>query len=103
GYVYRIEEGLEAHTGKNVKLQNLGIPGAEIDEIDNIEIQLLKLTSPDLVTISVGGNDIISGTSPESFESALNGLFNKIRSIAPHATVAIANLPDLLEVERFIK
>ena len=103
GYPYLIEEGLEARTGKKVDLDNLGIPGAEIGEIDNLEVPILRASSSDLVTLSTGANDLIDGDNPERFESDLNGLINKIRSASTNAVIVISNIPDLTKLERFIE
>lgn len=101
GYVFLIEENAEQQSGEKVDLDNLGIPGAKIGDIDNLEVQLLKLDKPDLITITTGGNDIIDGDAVDGFESDLNGLFGKLRSISPDAIIVIGNLPDLTQVERF--
>lgn len=102
GYPYLIEEGIETRTGGKVDLDNLGIPGAEVGDIDNLEVQVLKITSPSLITLSTGANDLIDGDSIEGFESDLNGLFGKLRSASPDAVILISNVPDLLKVERYV-
>lgn len=101
GYVFLTEEGIEQRSGEKVDLDNLGLPGAEIGEIDNLEVQLLKLDIPDLITLTTGANDLIDGDAVDGFESDLNGLFGKLRSIAPDAIIVIGNLPDLTKLERF--
>jgi hypothetical protein len=61
----------------SVNLTNYGIPGAEIREIKNIELNVLKLDdTPDLVTLFTGVNDIIVGATVENFENDLNSIFN---------------------------
>ena len=102
GYVYIIEEDIENQTGGKVDLDNLGLPGAEIGDIDNLEVQLLKLDDPDLITISTGANDLIDGDPVDGFESDLNGLLGKLRSVSPDALIVISNLPDLTKVKRFV-
>jgi lysophospholipase L1-like esterase len=103
GYVYLVEEGIEQRTAEGVDLDNLGIPGAEIGEIDNLELQLLRTSPPDLITISTGANDLIDGDSIDGFESDLNGMLNKLRTAAPQAVVVLSNIPDLTKVERFVE
>ena len=102
GYVYLVRDGIEA-SGKQVDLSNLGIPGAKIGDIDNLEIQLLKLNKPALITLSTGANDLIHGDAVDQFESDLQGLLGKLRSISPGAVIAISNLPNLIMIERFVE
>jgi|688.fasta_scaffold111140_1 lysophospholipase L1-like esterase len=103
GYAYLVEEGIEQRTGTKVDLDNLGIPGAEVGDIDNLEAKLLSVTSPDLISLSTGANDLIDGDSIEGFESDLNGLLGKLRSSSPHAIILISNIPDLTKIKRFIE
>jgi lysophospholipase L1-like esterase len=103
GYVNLVQEGIEERTTKSVSLSNLGIPGATVGDIDNLEVQLLKLDKPDLITLSTGANDIIVGDGVVGFESDLKGLLGKLRSISPEALIVIANVPNLVMTERFVK
>jgi lysophospholipase L1-like esterase len=102
GYVFKIEDGLEASTGKNVSLINLGIPGATADIIEEVELPIAKNSKPDLVTIFMGGNDINDGVSAESFA-------NEVRSVVESmvndtdAIVVIVNLPDVSKLPRFVE
>lgn len=102
GYVYRIRDGIEAR-GKEVDLENLGIPGAEIDNISSIEIPFLERDEPELVTLFTGANDLIDGDDPTVFEQDLQELLQDIRSKAEGgALVVVANLPDLTKAPRFV-
>ena len=101
GYAYLIEEGLE-QAGKQTDLDNFGIPGAEIGDIDNLEVQLLKISKPGLITLSTGANDLVDGDPVDGFESDLRGLFEKLRDISPDATIAVANIPDITKAKRFV-
>jgi acyl-CoA thioesterase-1 len=101
GYAYLIEEGLE-QAGKQTDLDNFGIPGAEIGDIDNLEVQLLKISKPGLITLSTGANDLVDGDPIDGFESDLHGLLVKLRNISPDATIAISNLPDITKAKRFV-
>lgn len=104
GYVYLIEEGIEAN-GRETELENLGIPGAEIDNIKNLEFPFLDRDEPNLVTLSTGVNDIIDGDDPVAFfEEDLKELLEKIRdNTKDNAIIAISNIPNLLQVPRFIE
>ena len=100
GYVYRIEDDLEDR-GKDVKLVNLGIPGADLDLLDDaVDAALRAGVRPDLVTIWVGANDLIEGDDADDFESELGELLDRLRDDTS-AFIVIANLPDLTELPRF--
>jgi lysophospholipase L1-like esterase len=102
GYVYLLRDSLENETGKSVDLENLGIPGAQINQIKNIEVEILKRsTQPDLVTVSTGANDLVAGDTVRSFESGLGEVLSELRGISPSAIIAISNLPDLTKLPRF--
>lgn len=100
GYVFQIEDGLEADTGEDVELINLGIPGAEIQQMKDFELPAAEVADPDLVTIWAGGNDIVSGTSPESFAEDLDTILSTLRNETT-AFIVIGNLPDLTQLPRF--
>ena len=102
GYVYLIEDSVETESGKGVDLENLGIPGAEIGEIENIELEILKRSAqPDLITLSTGANDLVAGDTVSSFEVGLANVLSELRSISPNAVVAVSNLPDLTKLPKF--
>lgn len=102
GYVYLLKDSLENETGKSVDLENLGIPGAQIKQIKNIEVEILKRSAqPDLITLSTGANDLIAGDNVRSFESGLGEVLSELRGISPSAIIAISNLPDLTKLPRF--
>lgn len=104
GYVYMIADGIEQQSDEGVDLNNLGIPGATVATIAKTAVEILKRSAtPSLITLSTGANDVIAGDSPASFERDLNQLLNELRAIAPQATIAIANVPNLAEVPRFVE
>lgn len=107
GYVFKIRDSLEEESF-NVDLRNLGILGAELDRIKlAVEILLSDIGSglvgnPDLITIWVGANDIISGVNPEEFESNLESILEQLFA-ETSAFIVIANIPDLTQLPRFIE
>lgn len=102
GYVYLIEDELEER-GKDVQLLNLGIPGADVNLIeDAVRVVLRTGLRPDLVTIWVGANDVIEGDDVEDFESRLGDMLDRLRD-RTSAFIVIANLPDLTKLPRFQK
>lgn len=100
GYVPLVDSGLEDGTGRDVDLVNLGIPGAKVDEMNDIELPLAKVADPDVVTVLAGPNDLIQGESVEGFEADLGELLEGLADEG--AVVAVANLPDLTQLPKFI-
>jgi lysophospholipase L1-like esterase len=101
GYVYLIRDALE-DSGKEVELINLGIPAANTDPIeDAVQAFLQTGAEPSLVTIWVGANDIIDGVDPDDFGDELEEMLSELRDETP-AFIAIANVPDLTELPRFV-
>lgn len=102
GYVYRIEDVVQSESGKDVDLENLGIPAAQIQQIKDIEVEILKRSAqPNLITLSTGANDIIAGDAVTSFEAGLHDVLVELRAISPAGVIAISNLPDLTKLPRF--
>jgi lysophospholipase L1-like esterase len=107
GYVFRIRDRLEDESF-NVDLRNLGIPAAETDIIrEEVElflsgIELGIVGDPDLVTMWLGANDIISGVDPMDFESELEALLQDLFDRTT-AFIVIANIPDLTQLPRFVE
>lgn len=102
GYVYLIEDSVEKESGKGVDLENLGIPAAQITQIKDIEVEILKRSSrPELITLSTGANDVIAGDDVSSFEAGLTDVLSELRAIFPSAVIAVSNLPDLTKLPRF--
>lgn len=100
GWVFRVKEELE-NNGKDTELENLGIPGAEISQLNNAERPLAELDNPDLITVFTGVNDLIDGDDPGQFEEDLGVLLGGLRSDTK-AVVVVANLPDLTRLPRFV-
>jgi len=101
GYVYRIEDAVEAE-GRDVALFNLGIPAANLPRIGEAVQIYLEVTrrEPDLVTIWVGPNDVISGVEPAAFAAALADMLDTLQD-KTDAYIVMANIPDLTRLPRF--
>ena len=103
GYVFEIAEGVRQQ-GYSTELLNLGIPGAEADEIKNIELEALLgvQDTADLVTIFTGPNDIVSGRAVENFEGNIQTILSELRE-KTSAYIVISNIPDLTQLPRFVE
>jgi len=98
GYVFLIEDRLERD--RSVDLVNLGIPGAEITELVEAELPVAVEEDPELVTVFAGGNDIVDGDDPGTFEDELKELLSTLAR-ETRARVFIATLPNLVALPRF--
>jgi len=79
---------------KNASFYNLGKSGARIKDV--VEHQLPKAISlkPDLITISVGSNDLRHRTNLKHFEKDYYYLLKTLRN-KTSAKIIISNIPDL--------
>ncbi|WP_051360719.1 GDSL-type esterase/lipase family protein [Desulfuromonas sp. TF] len=103
GYVYLIDDALEAERGEDVDLTNLGVPGALADDILNaLEIGLALDVRPDLVTLWTGANDLTQGRSPEDFGADLDAILGLLGE-ETSALIFVGDLPDLTALPRFVE
>lgn len=51
------------------------------------------LPDADIVAVSIGSNDVIHGTAPAAFRSAMREMLATIRDAAPAAEVVLAGIP----------
>ncbi len=101
GYVFRINNQLDKSCGAT-ELNNLGLPGATADQIENVELPIAKEIHPEIVTIFVGGNDLTSGRSTESFEIDVRNILSTLEEDTS-ALIFIANLPDISQLPRYLE
>jgi acyl-CoA thioesterase-1 len=88
GYVGVLAKRIRARTGRVVRVVNLGVSGATVRIALDSELPRLAGLEPDLVTVSVGANDIAS-FDEERFERDIRELLD---ALPPHAI--IADLPS---------
>ena len=86
---------LAAKMGSGVRLINLGIPGITLHEALSVEAPVAIDAHPDLITIWLALNDLANDVPIDSYTHDLDLLLTRIQVAAPHARVAIANVPDL--------
>jgi lysophospholipase L1-like esterase len=101
GYAFRIEDALD-DSGTDVQLVTAAIPGGDVEAItDAVQLAERIAPEPDLVTVWVGANDLVAGAEPAAFEEALDNLLDEFDGSG--AIVAIADLPDLTQLPRFLE
>ena len=86
---------LAAKMGSGVRLINLGIPGITLHQALSVEVPVAIDAHPDLVTIWLALNDLANNVPIDSYTHDLDLLLSRIQAAAPHARIAIANVPDL--------
>lgn len=100
GYVFRIADALDDRVDE-VFLANLGVPGADAEQIDQaLELFLKSEVEPNLVTVWAGANDVIQGEDADDFEDQIEAIFERLRERTDGLIVA-ANIPDLTALPRF--
>ncbi len=80
-------------THKNATYHNFGKKGAPIQQVIDEQLEQAISLKPDLITISVGANDIRLHTKISSFEKQLNYLIDRLQS-ETEAQIVINNIPD---------
>ncbi|HEU0000319.1 MAG TPA: SGNH/GDSL hydrolase family protein [Ktedonobacteraceae bacterium] len=85
----------------HIHLINLGIPDITVHDALSLELPIALDSHPDLITIWLGVNDIVAKVPPDTYASDLNTLLSRLRANAPHARIAIANIPDLTLLPAF--
>lgn len=83
-YVGFVAAHIRRRTGRTVRVVNLGISGATLSVAIAKELPALKKLQPDIVTVSIGANDMAS-FEPTRFAAELSTLYD---ALPPHAIVA---------------
>jgi lysophospholipase L1-like esterase len=100
GYVFLIKAELDKRF-PGVALLNLGIPGARIDLIkEQVKVATRIHAKANLVTLWTGGNDLVHGDDPKTFQEDLRFILQSLHKDVSKVIV-VANLPDLTQLPRF--
>lgn len=100
GYVFEIDDALDDQ-GRDSALVNLGIPGADTDQIrPAVEIFARTGIEAQLVTVWVGNNDLIAGVEVDDFAEELDRLLDLVQDDIK-GFVVIGNLPKLDQLPVF--
>lgn len=83
-YVGFIAAELRRHTDRTVRVANLAVSGATVGLAIETQLPALAKLEPDIVTVSIGANDIAS-FDPARFERQYGELLD---ALPPHAIVA---------------
>ena len=86
-YPYRVADWLQKQTAKPVAIKNLSVSGATISDVVRVQLPQLQMQDiPNIVSISVGANDIAHFTA-EKFEADMRTLLSALPKETYVATV----------------
>lgn len=80
--------------GRAVLLRNPAVNGYRTDDLIAEELPLLAAFRPTLVTLLIGANDIVAGSSDDRYRDQLRVIHRRVRADAPHAVVYALPQPD---------
>jgi len=83
-----------------VQLSNLGVSGATSADVVARQLGRAVAAKPDLVTVSIGPNDIVQGKDAQEYERNLDMLLHTLTE-QTEAVVVVNLLPDLGVAPRF--
>ena len=84
GYVGILAERIAGRSGRTVRTVNLSVSGATVGQAVDYQLPRLAKRSPDIVTVSIGANDIATWDAT-AFERALTAVLD---ALPPHSIVA---------------
>ena len=87
GYVGLLTRHLEQATGKSVRTVNLSVSGAKVADVIAKQLPELKNYQPDLITVEIGGNDVIHYDS-----TAFGRDFTRLAAALPPRAI-VSNIP----------
>jgi lysophospholipase L1-like esterase len=85
---------LWAERGRIVELRNPAVNGYRTDDVIVEELPLIAEFRPTLVTVLIGANDIVAGSSDDRYRDGLRVIFGRVRADASDAAVYALPQPD---------
>ncbi len=82
------------------QVANLGVPGATSADVAGQQLRQAVAAKPNLITLSVGPNDITQGKDAQAYERNLNTILQTLTE-ETDAVIVINLIPDLAVVPRF--
>jgi lysophospholipase L1-like esterase len=76
-------------------MTNLSIGGATASDVTRLEVPRVAVTSPDVILLCVGANDVVRFHSRAAFARDYGALVHALRAAAPRAKLVIFNIPDV--------
>lgn len=106
GYAYQLYQKGVYDQAVNTIFANAAVPGATSTDMLKYQVpQATDIFKPDVITISIGGNDLIQilgGADPQlvlgQFQSNLANILCSLRAALPQAGIYIGNQYDIPEI-----
>jgi acyl-CoA thioesterase I len=98
-YVAHLHERLRA-VYPAARVANLGVAGATSADVLGWQLEPALRAAPQLVTVSVGPNDVTGGVAVEQYEANMDAVFGTLRGRTGAVLVATL-LPDIAVTPRF--
>jgi len=80
--------------GRGVELRNPAVNGYRTDDLIVEELPLVAVFQPTLVTLLIGANDIVAGSSDDRYRDGLRVIYEHVRAEAAAAVVYALPQPD---------
>lgn len=85
---------LWAEAGRDVVLRNPAVNGYRADDVIVEQLPLLAAFRPTLLTLLIGANDIVAGSSDDRYRERLSLIHDRARADAPDASMYALPQPD---------
>ena len=85
---------LWTESGRAVVLSNPAVNGYTTDDLIHAELPLVVSFRPTLVTLLIGANDIVQGSSDDRYRRQLRSIYERVHADAPDARVVALPQPD---------
>lgn len=80
--------------GRTVVLSNPAVNGYTTDDLIRDELPVVVSFLPTLITLLIGANDLVQGSSDDRYRRQLRSIHERIRADAPDARVIALPQPD---------
>jgi acyl-CoA thioesterase I len=91
-YTYKVAEHLGRHN--RITYHNVAKSGARTDDVLSVQLEKIITANPDIVTLSIGANDVTHLKSNEAILENYRAIIAKLIS-ETHARIYLANIPIL--------
>ena len=82
-------------------LINLGIPSMTVHAALTTELPVALDAHPTLITVWLAVNDLATNVPVDNYSRDLDTMLSRLQAAAPHAKIAVGNVPDLTSVPFF--
>ena len=77
------------------EVTNLAIGGATANDVARLEVDRIAATTPDVIILEVGANDLVRRHAANAFAVDYMRLAIGVRRVAPRARIVLFNVPDI--------